>query len=149
MHECSFLVSKVIFLKYEVSAHGLRPNDSQVRAILEWPTPTTITQVKSGTSTSYRCFGKDFSRTMLPFTDLLKNGEFSWTKEATQSFEKIKSCLVSAPCLQPPDFNSLFEVECDTSKVGFGAVLCQHQKPIAFFSEKLSVSTVNYSTYNV
>ncbi|WMV18274.1 hypothetical protein MTR67_011659 [Solanum verrucosum] len=56
--------------------------------------------------------------------------------------------LSHAPLLQLPDFDKIFEVECDASKVGNGAVLMQNQKPTAYFSEKLKDPTLNYSTYD-
>ena len=60
----------------------------------------------------------------------------------------MKDKLTHAPLLQLPDFNKTFELECDASGIGLGGVLLQDGKPVAYFSEKLSGPSLNYSTYD-
>ncbi|PKU66055.1 hypothetical protein MA16_Dca017376 [Dendrobium catenatum] len=81
-------------------------------------------------------------------TELLKADHFVWSKEAQQSFDALKLHLSSAPTLVLPNFSQAFEVECDASNLGVGAVLTQGGHPVAYFSEKLSEARRKYSTYD-
>jgi hypothetical protein len=52
-----------------------------------------------------------------------RSGIFVLTKEAHNAFEGSKNKIALADCLALPDFDMLFEVDCDASKIAIGAVL--------------------------
>ena len=50
--------------------------------------------------------------------------------------------------LSYPDFNKEFVIYTDTSKRQLGAVITQHNRPIAFFSRKLNSAQATYNITN-
>ncbi len=102
-----------------------------------------------GLARFYRRFVKDFSTIVAPLNEFTKNGVlFTWGTTQENTFNMLKDKLTHAPLLQLPDFYKTFELECDASGIGLGDVLFQEGKPVAYFSEKLSESVLNYSTYD-
>ena len=94
-------------------------------------------------------FIKDFSTLAALLTEIVKKHMgFKWGSKQEGAFNLINEKLVSAPLLTLPDFSKTFEIECDASSIGIGAVLMQERHPIAYFTKKLSRASLNYPTYD-
>ena len=64
------------------------------------------------------------------------------------AFNQLKHVLVHDPILTMPDFDANFVVETNASDMTVGAVLIQHDLPIAFKSKGLnSAQCDNHTTY--
>lgn len=123
---------------------------SKVNAIWSWPTPTLINDIRKfhGLASFYRHFINNFSSIIVLMTECMKAGVFKWSKAADDVFVALKHRVTQAPCLVFPNFNDVFQVECDASGLGIGGILSQNKRPIAFFSEKFNDVLRKYSTYD-
>jgi hypothetical protein len=50
---------------------------------------------------------------------------FEFNEECKQAFDKLKGMLISAPIVQPPNWNYPFEIMCHASNHAVGVVLGQ------------------------
>ena len=139
------------FLGFVVGKEGVKVDEEKVKAIKEWPTPSTVTEVRyfHGLASFYRRFVKDFSSIAAPLNALTKkNIKFVWGEEQQCAFDTLKYILTHASVLTLPDFEHTFEIECDASGVGIGSVLMQCNRPIAYFSERFNRAQMNYPIYD-
>ncbi|XP_038974748.1 uncharacterized protein LOC108510824 [Phoenix dactylifera] len=103
---------------------------------------------------TYRCSPEEAKELQRQVEELMnkeiikKSVEFKWDEAQEKAFNTLKEKLSSAPLLLLPDFSKTFEIECDASGIGIGAVVIQDKRPLAYFSEKLSGAALNYSTYD-
>lgn len=115
----------VIFLGFVVLSKGMSNDPDEVKAIVEWPEPMSIHEVRSfhRLATFYHRLICGFSSIVAPVTEYMKKGEFRWKKAATKTFQKIKFWMTEALVMHLPDFFEVFKVACDASGVGIGGVL--------------------------
>lgn len=155
MEKCQFARSSLKYLGYIVDKDGLRTDPDKVGAILNYPKPSTFTELKRfiGLASWYRRFVPNFAMVAAPLHDMTKGGKkgktVTWTNEAEKAFMDLKTALTSTPVLKVPDYSKEFSIQCDASNYGVGAVLIQAfdgtEMPIAYTSRKLTDRECKYS----
>ncbi|GKG33538.1 putative reverse transcriptase domain-containing protein, partial [Tanacetum coccineum] len=78
-----------------------------------------------------------------------KNKTYGWGDEQDEAFRILKEKLCNAPVLALPDGPDDFVVYYDASKQGFGCVLMQRGKVIAYASRQLKTHEKNYTTHDL
>ena len=149
--KCHLFKEKVSFLGHVVSKDGISTDPDKIKAVLNWPVPKTLTQLRSflGLCSYYRKFIRGFSSLAKPLHHLTeKDVKFEWSSECQNAFSKLKNLLTQAPVLSYPEPSSSFILDTDASGVGLGAVLSQVQdgqeKVIGYYSRTLSKSERRY-----
>ena len=154
LHKCEFLNDRVDYLGFEVSAQGVHASPDKVTAVVKWPRPKDVHDVRSflGLASYYRKFIRGFSEIVRPLTDLNRAAkEFDWKGLHQNAFIRLKMALATALILLLPDFELPFVITTDASETAVGAILEQNQgrglQPVAFASRKLNSTEMRYSAY--
>jgi hypothetical protein len=74
-----------------------------------------------------------------------KKKPLRWDLIHQQAFDKVKAAIAKETVLAHLDFVRLFEIYTDASSMQLGAGITQDNRPIAFFSRKLSKTQQKYS----
>ena len=138
--KCHIAMSEVHYLGHVFSGAGMTPNVQKIKAVQDWPTPTTVKEVRRflGLASYYRRYIQHFADISKPLNSLTwKDVSFEWSDQCAAAFHELKSKLITAPILTYPQFYhnaSQFVLQTDASAIGLGAVLEQDGHVIAYAS---------------
>ncbi|MCO5564854.1 hypothetical protein L7F22_018522 [Adiantum nelumboides] len=114
--KCLFFVEKVAYLGFIVSKDGISPDPAKVEAVVKWPIPQSVSEVRGflGLTGWCRIFIQDYALISKPLTELTQIDEnFIWTEKRDFSFNELKNLLAKSSVLKLPDFEKTFEVIVD------------------------------------
>jgi len=149
LSKCTFAQSEIEYLGHVINQDGVATDPAKISAIQAWPTPKTVTELRSflGLTGYYRRFIQSYGVICRPLVDALKKNSFIWSASQDLAFTQLKQIMSSPPVLALPDFSQPFVLEADASGNGIGAVLMQQGKPISFMSKTLGPRAAALSTY--
>jgi hypothetical protein len=152
--KCHLYRAQLKFLGHEVSNGGIKPNLEKVRAVVNYPRPKTLRQLRGFLALAgwYRRFINDFAGISGCLSDLESPAKFrAWGEDSKEeeAFTKLKSALVSAPVLLLPDPSKPYVVRTDASLFRVAAELLQYGPdgelhPVSYYSRKMAAPERNY-----
>ena len=148
-HKCQWAYSAdkpMEWLGFTLENNLLKPQESKVEAIKNFPVPKSAKQVISFISTAsfYRRFIKSFAKEVQPMYNVANKEPFEWNEEAQKSFDRLKEIMCSDLVLRLPRQGEPFQLYSDASAGAIGVVLCQidpidkKSHPCAFGSRKFN-----------
>jgi hypothetical protein len=111
----------------------------------------------------YRKMWTKHSEMLAPLTELVgecretkatkknatKKKPWRWESIHQQAFDKVKATIAKEVVLAYPDFTKPFKIYTNASTTQLGAVITQGNRPIAFFSRKVSNMQSKYSVTKI
>ena len=158
--KCNFLKKHIQYLGHIISGEGITPVPEKLESIQEMLPPTKPKEVKQflGLIGYYRKFVPHFSDLARPLNALTrKETVFEWTQICQESFELLKTSLMTEPILTYPDPNLPYVLFTDASKYAWACVLTQEKThvvddkgirilhPITYMSRLFKGSQMNWA----
>jgi hypothetical protein len=161
----TFCTLEIEYLGFVLTRDGIKPQSNKVQAILGIKPPTGVKQLRHflGMVQYYRDLWARWSNMLAPLTSLVgecgqtkstgakgtKKVPWHWDEVHQRAFDHVKATIAKDVVLAYPDYNKVFEIYTDASSKQLGAVITQDNRPIVFFSWKLSDTQCKYSVTNI
>ncbi len=150
----TFCALEIEHLGYVLTRDGIEPQSNKVQTILMIKPPTGVKQLRHflGMVQYYRDLWARWRNMLAPLTSLVgecgqtkttkakgtKKVPWHWDEVHQRAFNHVKATTAKDVVLAYPDYSKVFEIYTDASSKQLGAVITQDNRPIAFFSRKLS-----------
>lgn len=151
--KCIFAVPFGTLLGHIVCKDGVCVDPTKIAIIIHMEPPHNIRKLREtlGHMGYFRSLIRNYATIIAPMERLLKRmEEFIWTTDCQVALDKLKEMLVSAPILVYPDWNKMFHVHIDASRIALGAVLAQPGENmdhlVDYARKNLSMVEKNYTT---
>ncbi|KAI5754471.1 hypothetical protein M8J77_008825 [Diaphorina citri] len=154
--KCSFVMEKVLYLGYEVSAGEIRPNSKKIESLVSLPPPSNVSSLRQfiGLASYFRQFIPNFCTIAAPLYKLLDSkSNLIWLPEHEDARKKLISHLTNEPVLMIFDPSFPIELHCDACSIGYAGILVQivDKKPrvVAYFSKRTTAAESKYHSYEL
>ena len=155
LKKCVLGSASVTFLGHTVKAAGIVPLPSKVDAISKMALPKSKVELQRflGCVNIYHHFVPNIASILAPLHALTASvpepkSSLLWSKLQLSAFQDAKNALQNSVLLHHPDPSAPLTLT-DASDVAVGAVLAQaDDRPISFYSKKLSDAERKYSTFD-
>ena len=160
-----FCALETEYLGYVISRDGIRPQSNKVQAMLAINPPKNVKELRRflGMIQYYRDIWAKRSEMLAPLTDLVgkcgqtkttkakgtKKAPWHWSEVHQKAFDDAKATIAKEVVLAYPDYSKVFEIYTDASSKQLGSVITQDNRPLAFFSRKLSDTQQRYSVTEI
>ncbi|KAF1321799.1 reverse transcriptase, partial [Globisporangium splendens] len=156
IQKCMFGVDEIPVLSCFVGKNGVRPDPEKIKAINDWPVPTSQKDLRKflGLATYLRKYSQNYAGIIRPLSSLLKKDvDWKWSDECQDAFVRVKSSLMEAPVLAIADHERPFYVVCDASDFAIGCALMQRddadrERVICYQSRQLKPAERNYPVHD-
>jgi hypothetical protein len=153
--------AEISFLGHKVSAAGIQADPRKISRILDWPQPTTATNVRGFLGltryiASFLPALAEHTSVLTPLTTKECDREFPiWELEHQKAFDAIKALVTGTECLTVIDYEDRTKkifVTTDASDRRTGAVLSfgetwETARPVAYDSYQLNNAEKNYPVH--
>ena len=141
--KCNICRVEVEYLGNLIGRAGVRPTAEKTQALEKWPTPQSVTELKSflGLLGFLRRYIADLAQISAPLNILLKKGvDWQWGAAQQRAFDKLKRRCSSTPVLAVPSGQAELVLRCDASREAMGVALYQkdtdgYLQPVEFKSK--------------